>query len=1059
MKRLLVLVISLALALPSVFIQASAADASIPIYNEADLYYIADNPGGSYELMCDINCADFCTIPTFSGRLNGNGYQIMTNGSRMFETVESGAVITDLSVVGRSDGAERYFATDEPASNKYGGVVAGVFRGTMERCAVYGSVSGSTLASGGVTGIVDGGRISDCSFKGSVTANSGCAGGFAGKLSNAVIERCYANIDVSGTAPEKGNFAGNSSSSQVSGCYTSSGLESFGIGVGADTVTALDDTAKFSAAYYPAFNFDDTWTIIEGETLPLLISIYGRGTEAQPYRLHGQSYQYSEIYAMMKNGTNGLGPVYLRMDSDWDASSNSLLMVGDDQNRFSGVFDGNGHVIKGLNCPLLGAIDAAGAVKNLTIISTEIRNADVFGYVTKVNYGTIENCHVTSNGLNGSKDLGGIAGENINGTITHSSFRGNISGTESGIGGIAGYNSFGTITECAVKNSSIIGEDHSVGGITGDNSNGTIENCLVYNANVCSDGGEVGGIAGRLYNGVIRRCFANWQSRDLSFPNISAIAGGIIESGTVENCYYNTDFAPYAIGGTENTDGAVSGDTIKNPASYPGLDFTSTWTLDEECGPALLSLSGAGTRENPYIIRCDEDLTDADDGISVSGERNYYVLGNNLYLELHHGTTFSGSINGAGHRIIVNGSRLPDLSKGGYLGNAVVVNGIFDSAQNAKIEKCVFIGSGRCANTISGSTVSGCAVIFRKNNPESPRINGGFALQISDGSEISDCVVRKAELGGEICGGFAGSVSGSRVTNCYALDCRLCGSSAAGGFVGRNDNSSSIKNCAARGEIETKDGSYTGSFAGMNYAEIASSYGVNTKADSKTIGFAGHDEGSIKESGVSDFTVPYISFGGYGVSVYDTTVYTTEVQVPEPGGLSDISGHWAEKTINNLVSGGIINGYEDGTFRPELSVTKGEYIKLLMAAAGQPTDDNFTQYSDVNASWARQYVSRAVYIGICGDIPVTDTYFGVDEPITRAQAAAITGRLLAPGKGGTLSFTDAAAIPAWAAEPIGACVNIGLITGNDDGSFSPDGSLTRAEAATIIERVINLDNK
>ena len=172
--------------------------------------------------------------------------------------------------------------------------------------------------------------------------------------------------------------------------------------------------------------------------------------------------------------------------------------------------------------------------------------------------------------------------------------------------------------------------------------------------------------------------------------------------------------------------------------------------------------------------------------------------------------------------------------------------------------------------------------------------------------------------------------------------------------------------------------------------------------------------------------------------------------------LSDISGHWAESTIRSLVAAGVVSGYDDGTYKPQNPVTKGEFIKLLLAANGTAIQSGFTNYEDVNKSWAKDNVYTALSLGICDNIAGSSSVFGVDDPITRVQAAALMGRLVGDGSGGTLSFTDAAAVPEWAAVPLADCAELGLITGMDDGSFAPDNNLTRAEAAVIVERVMDL---
>ena len=252
----------------------------------------------------------------------------------------------------------------------------------------------------------------------------------------------------------------------------------------------------------------------------------------------------------------------------------------------------------------------------------------------------------------------------------------------------------------------------------------------------------------------------------------------------------------------------------------------------------------------------------------------------------------------------------------------------------------------------------------------------------------------------------------------------------------------------------TESGTYSGAFVGLNYATIQNVFADNNVAPS----FAGIDEVISSNISLSSdggvMQAEFIKTASTNLIVDDTTIYTPTDRPTTQNVLADIDGHWAEVTIRNLVEKGVVNGYEDGTFRPEENATKGEYIKLLMTAAGEGTSGAFTNYPDVNESWAKGYIARAVDLGICDNINTSEESFGVDEPITRAQAAALMGRLLAPDVTGTPEFTDSADIPDWASDPIYASAQLGLIEG-DDGAFRAMDNLTRAEAATIIARVIN----
>ena len=193
--------------------------------------------------------------------------------------------------------------------------------------------------------------------------------------------------------------------------------------------------------------------------------------------------------------------------------------------------------------------------------------------------------------------------------------------------------------------------------------------------------------------------------------------------------------------------------------------------------------------------------------------------------------------------------------------------------------------------------------------------------------------------------------------------------------------------------------------------------------------------------------------GGSSVTVQDTKdTYVNE----QESGLRDISGHWAERIILDLVSRGVVNGYEDNTYRPENPVTKGEFLKLLLEAKKTPLNNTAAPYADTADHWAGKYVNTAFAKQLTLDVENSNTEFGVEDAITRAEAATLIGRLLNPDGTGTPDFTDSGAIPAWASAPVASAVALGIINGMPDGSFAPEQNLTRAEAAAMIQRILNL---
>ncbi|WP_346042407.1 S-layer homology domain-containing protein, partial [Paraclostridium tenue] len=81
-------------------------------------------------------------------------------------------------------------------------------------------------------------------------------------------------------------------------------------------------------------------------------------------------------------------------------------------------------------------------------------------------------------------------------------------------------------------------------------------------------------------------------------------------------------------------------------------------------------------------------------------------------------------------------------------------------------------------------------------------------------------------------------------------------------------------------------------------------------------------------------------------SILITPIY---VQANPKLKLSDISTHWAKKEINQFISSGYVNGYEDGTFRPDNSITRAEFVKLVNKYFGFNNKEDI-KFSDINTN-------------------------------------------------------------------------------------------------------------
>lgn len=146
-----------------------------------------------------------------------------------------------------------------------------------------------------------------------------------------------------------------------------------------------------------------------------------------------------------------------------------------------------------------------------------------------------------------------------------------------------------------------------------------------------------------------------------------------------------------------------------------------------------------------------------------------------------------------------------------------------------------------------------------------------------------------------------------------------------------------------------------------------------------------------------------------------------------------------------------VEGYPDGTFKPSRTVTRAEMATLLArsGAAGATTGLGFPDVSE--SHWAANFVKQAQASGLMQGYP--DGEFKLDQGISRAELAAIAFNHLKLNELEENTFADVSA-EHWASGIISALVKQGLMVGYPDGTFRPDQSVTRAEAVTIVNRLV-----
>ncbi|QNK58643.1 S-layer homology domain-containing protein [Paenibacillus sp. PAMC21692] len=179
----------------------------------------------------------------------------------------------------------------------------------------------------------------------------------------------------------------------------------------------------------------------------------------------------------------------------------------------------------------------------------------------------------------------------------------------------------------------------------------------------------------------------------------------------------------------------------------------------------------------------------------------------------------------------------------------------------------------------------------------------------------------------------------------------------------------------------------------------------------------------------------------------------------------DIAGHWAFDAIARASKAGIVQGYPDGTFRPEHTVTREQFLLMvinklrgegkLAALSGSGNPQSFKDENEI-APWAEEAVRIALHNGIITGF--ADYTFRPSAPITRLEMVVIAARAFSaepkPDSLETgLPYTDINLLPGWATEYVAAAHQAGWIKGKGNGQFDFHAFLKRSEAVTVLMNI------
>ena len=202
------------------------------------------------------------------------------------------------------------------------------------------------------------------------------------------------------------------------------------------------------------------------------------------------------------------------------------------------------------------------------------------------------------------------------------------------------------------------------------------------------------------------------------------------------------------------------------------------------------------------------------------------------------------------------------------------------------------------------------------------------------------------------------------------------------------------------------------------------------------------------------------------------------------GSFSDVEDHWAQAEIEKAVATGWVDGYPDGTFKPEKTITRAEFTKMILDATHLTPGCETVEWmvdnartgeapfgmsvyeprlNDMNDHWltTQGWTEAALYSGMVVPSDYNGGNFRPEKPIARYEIALMVTRALGQvieaklEEGLDLSFTDNEEILDWMKGYVHMASKAGVVKGYPDNSFRPNKASTRAEAVVMVQRMLD----
>ena len=650
--------------------------------------------------------------------------------------------------------------------------------------------------------------------------------------------------------------------------------------------------------------------------------------------------------------------------------------IGTSSSRYSGNFNGDGHTISGLYINsssdnyqgLFGYVGSSGKVQNLSV-SGSVSGNNYVGGVVGLNRGSVENCYNT----------------------------GNVSGSY--VGGVVGYNDGDSVTNC--YNTGSVSDGTYTGGVVGQHINGSITNCYYQ-----IDKGAIVGIGGTKADDTktvakTAEQFASGEVAHLLEQNVAdsekPVWGQNLMNKPKDNYpqlrAFNADTPQvYKV--------AFMNDSEEHDAKYANIGMT----VDLPEAPKKTDHLFGGWFNN-------EELTgDPVTGpISVTGNATYtakwtpfsYTLSATPDT-LNFGSITEGEERPAAQTVTVKNT-----------GNQTVTLNQ-PTATNFEIAKIddLALDAGESVN------------LTIQPKDKLPRGSYSEQITITGDNNVSEALTASF------------TVKEPPYTGKYSYEIST--------DIGDN-GALSVDRYATEGDKVTIDVTPDQAY----------------KLDDLSVTANGKDvELTANSDGTYSFTMPSADVKITATFAEDPD-WTEPEPEPEPSTdvsdlFSDIAPDaWYKDAIQYAYDNGLMTGVSDTEFAPEATTTRAMIVSILARLEGVTTAQA-AGFADVDDEWYATAVNWAANVGVVNGYE--DNTFRPNDAITREQLAAILMNYAAcigqdvSNRADLTSYTDQPST--WAEETMQWAVAEGLISGVTEDTLQPQGNATRAQVAAILQRFL-----